>query len=51
MKPIFLGFILFYLHNMLYITEIFCNFAISETFFLIRILNIQRFYETLYITD
>lgn len=33
MKPIFLGFILFYLHNMLYITEIFCNFAISETFF------------------
>lgn len=49
MKPIFLGFILFYLHNMLYITEIFCNFAISETFF--KDTKYTTFYETLYITD
>lgn len=50
MKPIFLGFILFYLHNMLYITEIFCNFAISETFFY-KDTKYTTFYETLYITD
>ena len=43
MKPKNIGFILFYLHNMLYITDFFCNFAISETFFSTKILNIQRF--------